>query len=175
MDEATPQELKFYASTFLGLPTDNKTPAEITAMVRAANEGTDIWVAQAAEETSAQVGSPPPAPVTSGKLQGGRGSEDPRVRLTLHAEERDGVVISRHKEVAVNGYPWLLKRGESIEVPYRVYLALNAAERDAMTHDSEGTEVHQKVKNVPFNIERLPSQEEIDAWHARTDSQFAPA
>lgn len=177
IDEATPEELKAYAIQFLGIPIDDTdTDATVLAKVRSANEGDIIWIAP--QQQTDQTGSAPPAPddvATGSGLMGGLGRGDPKVQLTIHAEERDGVVNTRHKEVGVNGVVWLIKRGVSVEVPYRVYLVLQNAIRDNQTHDLEGNMIHQNVHSVPFSVERMPSQAEIDAWEARTRDQFAPA
>jgi hypothetical protein len=174
IDEASPEQLRDFAKTFLGIDVSNDDDNAVLAKVRAANEGTTIFVRSAQDEAD-QTGSPPPKPAdVGGGLVGSLGRDDPKVTLTLHAEERDGVVVNRHKEVGVNGVVWLLKRGESITIPYRVFMALNDAERHVITHTSEGEVREQKVKNTPFNVERMPSQEEIKAWHAQTDSQFVP-
>lgn len=173
INDATPDELRAYAVQFLGIPVEDTSDAEVLAKVRAANEGDTIFVAEEAETTD-QTGTPP-APVGEGLgLQGTLGRNDPKVQLTLHAEDRDGVVNNRHKEVGVNGRVWLLKRGESITIPYRVYLALEAAERNVITHDGEGNTREQKVKNTPYNIERMPPAEEIRAWHERVDQLVMP-
>lgn len=178
-NEATPAEIRAYAISFLGIPVeDGEDDAKVLAKVKAANEGTTIFVDVATEEAD-QTGAPPPKPAeedhTNGAgLVGSLGRDDPKVQLTLHAEERDGVVTNRHKEIGVNGVVWLLKRGESITVPFRVYEALDNAERHVITHTADGEVREQKVKNTPFNIERFPSQSEIDAYHKRTDSVFVP-
>lgn len=176
ISEATPDQLRGYASQFLGIDVTDATDAEVLAKVRAANDGDTIFVSTAPEPTS-QAGSPPPrveGAATSGGLVGTFGRDDPKVQLTLHSEERDGVVVSRHKEVSVNGRAFLLKRGESITIPYRLFIALENAERDAITHDGQGNTIHQKVKNTPYNIEVMPSREEIAAWHERTDNLLMP-
>ena len=179
IEEATPAELRAYATGFLGIPVEEgEDDAKVLAKVRAANEGTTIFVAKAdaSHQFTDQTGSPPPAveAPTGGGLVGSLGRDDPKVTLTLHAEERDGVVVNRHKEVGVNGVVWLLKRGESITIPYRVYLALDLAERHVITHTDQGETREQKVKNTPFNIEIMPSKADIAAWHERTDKIFVP-
>lgn len=172
--EATPQQLRDYATSFLGIPVDNDDDAAVLAKVRAANEGETIFVRAAPEETD-QTGSPPPnTGGTGGNIVGSLGRKDPKVTVTLHADERDGVVNNRHKEVGVNGVVWLLKRGEPITIPYRVFEALNNAEQHVITMTGEGEVRDQKVQRVPFNIVSMPSAEEIAAWHAETDGQFVP-
>lgn len=175
INEATPDQVRRYAASFLGIPTDDVPDADILAKVTASIEGSTIFV-DVAEDPVDQTGSAPPKVEggSGGGLVGSYGRDDPKVTLTLHAEERDGVVVNRHKEVGVNGVVWLLKRGESITVPYRVYLALKNAERHVITHTSEGEQREQVVLNTPFNVERMPSKEEIDDWHAKTDAVFVP-
>lgn len=177
MDEATPSEIRAFATTFLGIPVeDDEEDASVLAKVRAATEGSTIFVSNEPEMVEPQTGSQPPD--VEGKsgaaMVGSLGRNDPKVTLTLHAEERDGVIVSRHKEVGVNGVVWLLKRGESITIPYRVFLALKNAERHVITHTADGEVREQVVKSCPYNIESMPSQKEIAAWHKATDSVFVP-
>lgn len=175
INEATPEEIRAYAQNFLGIPVADVEDADVLAKVRAANEGDTIFVATVPEVVEPQTGSEPEdVEGRSNALVGSLGRDDPKVTLTLHAEERDGVVINRHKEVGVNGVVWLLKRGESITIPYRVFEALNNAERHVITHTSEGEHREQVVKNTPFNIESMPSAAEIADWHKRTDAEFVP-
>jgi hypothetical protein len=174
INDATPEEIRAFASEFLGIPTEGDEDGAVLAKVKAANEGETIFVRQAPEETD-QTGTPPaPVEEAGGGLVGSLGRSDPKVTLTLHAEERDGVVVNRHKEVGVNGVVWLLKRGESITIPYRVYEALDNAERHVITHTSEGEVREQRVKNSPFNVEKMPSAAELADWHAKTDNMFVP-
>lgn len=171
IDDATPEQVRDYATSFLGIPTDDVPDGEVLAKVRASIEGKTIYVATEKEKTD-QTGAPPEN--VGGGLVGTLGRGDPKVTLTLHAEERDGVVINRHKEVGVNGVVWLLKRGEPITIPYRVYLALKNAERHIITHTPEGEQREQIVLNTPFNVEKMPLPEEIAAWHKKTDDMFVP-
>lgn len=181
IDDATPAEVRLFASSFLGIPVEGQTDDQVVAAVRAATETDNIYV-RVQPEDQQQTGHPPLPPVVATvdenaptKLQGGLGHGDPKVRIVLHNEEKDGVIVSRHKEVGVNGVVWLLKRGVPIEIPYRVFLALDNANRDVITHNGEGEVMTQSVKNTPFNVERRPSDEEIAAWEARTANQFMAA
>lgn len=181
IDDATADEVRLFASSFLGIPTDGQTDDQVRAAVRAATETDAIYV-RIQPEDHQQTGHPPLPPVVATasdgepvKLQGGLGHGDPKVRIVLHNEEKDGVIVSRHKEVGVNGVVWLLKRGVPIDIPYRVFLALDNANRDVITHNGEGEVLTQSVKNTPFNVEQRPSAEEVAAWEARTGSQFMAA
>jgi hypothetical protein len=174
--DATPDQLRNYATSFLGIPVEGDDDAAVLAKVRAATDGDTIFVRTAPEETD-QTGSPPPQveeDKTGGGIVGSLGRKDPKVKIVLHAEERDGVVINRHKEVGVNGVVWLLKRGEPITIPYRVFLALDAAERHVITMTPEGETRTQVVKNTPYNIVQMPAPDEIEKWHRETDQQFVP-
>ncbi len=181
IDDATADEVRLFAASFLGIPTDGQTDDQVRAAVRAATETDVIYVRIEPEATHDQTGHPPLPPVVATsdeaptKLQGGLGHGDPKVRIILHNEEKDGVIVSRHKEVGVNGVVWLLKRGEEIDIPYRVYLALNNANRDVITHNGEGEVMTQSVKNTPFNVVGMPTKDDIHAWEQRTASQFMAA
>lgn len=174
--DATDEEIRQYGKTFLGIVTDGLSDGEVLARVTAANEGTTIFV-RSEPEASDQTGAPPPdlAGGGTGGLMGGLGRGDPKVSIILHAEERDGVVQTGHKAVGVNGVVWLIKRGVAVDIPMRVFEALKNAERDNITHDQEGNVIISKVKSTPYNVERMPSQAEIDEWHARVDQQELPA
>ena len=177
IDEATPEQVRNYAASFLGIPVDDVTDGEVLAKVRASIEGSTIFVAtetDEADQTGAEPAKSAEETTVGGGLVGTLGREDPKVTLTLHAEERDGVVVNRHKEVGVNGVVWLLKRGEPITIPYRVYIALRNAERHIITHTPEGEVREQVVLNTPFNVERMPPPEQIEAWHRKTDAMFVP-
>jgi hypothetical protein len=176
IDDATPPQVRDFAASFLGIPVDDVTDGEVLAKVRASIEGSTIFVAteKGDPDQSGLEPVPPPDEVSGGGLVGTLGREDPKVTLTLHAEERDGVVVNRHKEVGVNGVVWLLKRGEPITIPYRVYMALRNAERHIITHTPEGEVREQVVLNTPFNVERMPPPDVIEAWHRKTDQLFVP-
>lgn len=175
--EATPDEIRYFATSFLGIPTDGLEDSEVLAKLRAANGNSEnIFVREGETPPVDQTGSPPPAPEESvdGALRGSLGHTDPKVQLTIHAEERDGITTTRHKEVGVNGVVWLLKRGESITIPYRVYEALQNAEREVISHDKDGNPISQRAMATPFNVEVLPPAAEIAAWKARTQDRFVP-
>lgn len=177
IDEASPEEVRGFAVSFLGLDIkDGDDASEVMAKVRAAHDSDQIFVQNLPVEEQGQTGHAP-LPVESGNgagLVGSLGRDDPKVRLTIHAEEKDGVIQNRHKEVGVNGRVWLLKRGESIVVPYRVFEALRNAERHIITMDTEGTTHEQVVKATPYSVEVMPTADEIDQWHKKTDTMFVP-
>lgn len=185
--EATPAEIKAFAINFLGLDIDpGADDAAIFASVQQAHPGETIFVPldDADQPVIDQAGDPPPRVEGSTQpehgaqrqgLAGSLGRDDPKVTILIHNEERDGEVYSRDKEVGVNGRVWLLQRGKEITIPYRVFLALESAVKDSITHNkSTGEVISTKVKSVPYNAINRPSSEEIDAWHKRVDQQFCP-
>lgn len=177
INEATPEELRAFAASFLGIPLDeDATDSEVLAKVMAAHESDTIFVSNEPADVD-QTGSPPQPAIgqnVGGGLVGSLGRDDPKVTLTLHAEERDGVVVNRHKEVGVNGLVWLLKRGESITIPYRVFSALSDAKRHVITHTTDGEVREQVVQNTGYNIENMPPASEIADWHAKYDHMINP-
>lgn len=177
INEATPEQKRGFASEFLGIDVTGLEDREVDAKIAAAHEGSVIFVHENPEATPPQTGAEPPkveGATQAMRLVGGSAKDDPKVRLTLHAEEKDGLVVSRPKEVSVNGVAYQLARGESIEIPYRVFLALNIALKDAVTMDKDGNVNIQQVHNTPFSLEKFPSDAEIADWHRRTDHLFVP-
>lgn len=105
---------------------------------------------------------------------------DPRVEITIAktAEKHR----SKDVTVAVNGVTCRMKRGERINVPYRVYEALkNAIEKIQVETDEINPATgspyytYEEVQSYPFTVHRMPSDDEIAAWHKKTDEGFQPA
>lgn len=104
-------------------------------------------------------------------------SRDPKVLIEI-AQTSD-TRRQRDVPVHVNGDVWMIQRGVQVEVPYRVYLALlNGIEKQAVetTEKNPVTGDYLKewrsVHSYPFMVHRMPSAEEIAAWHAETDAGF---
>lgn len=100
-------------------------------------------------------------------------SNDPRVRLMIHTTADK----SRAKVVylTVMGDTFAIKRGVEIEVPYRVYRALDlAVEKQRVdtgeTNPQTGLPLYDflEVHSYPHSVKRLPPQSEVDAWLAKT-------
>lgn len=173
--DSKPEQRREFAQRWLGVSVDGLTDDEVLAKITASHEGDTIFLEKDAPPVD-QTGSPPPKPgeIQGGGIVGSLGRGDPKVRIVVHAEERDGVVDNRHLPVGVNGMVWLLKRGEEITIPYRVFEALNNAERHVITMTKDGEQREQRVKNSPFNIVHMPPAEEIAAWHERVDQLHLP-
>jgi hypothetical protein len=105
---------------------------------------------------------------------------DPKVRIKIH--KTDDKRRSKEVTVSVNGAVWRMQRGVEIDVPYRVYLALdNAKEKAAVETDDlnpvtkEPIMGWEEIHSYPFTVRQMPSDEEIDAWEIATGSGFAVA
>lgn len=181
--EASPEERRKFAVQFLGLDIEEGASDEaVYAKIEAAHDSETIFVMEEPEPADMAGAAPPPVDgaretpeARVDRQQGSLGRDDPRVEITINNEERDGEIYSRDKEVGVNGVVWLLQRGKRISIPLRVFLALEAAVKDSITHDKNTGEVHStKVKSVPYNVHSLPSQQEIAEWRARVAGDFCP-
>jgi len=185
--EATPAEIKLFATNFLGLDLEaDDNDVTIYAKVEAAHPSETIFVPEDAE-TFAQadmIGLPPqrpagarePSPNSSDgdRMAGSFGRDDPKVTLTINNEDRGGEVYSRDVPVGVNGVVWLLQRNKPITVPYRVFAALELAVRDSITMDGQTGEVHHTaVRTVPYNVIDGPTRAEVAEWMARQDANGA--
>ena len=100
---------------------------------------------------------------------------DPKAEITI-AQTSDKT-RSRDVQVAVNGDVIIVQRGKRVAIPYRFYLALdNAIEKIARDTDEINPQSQMPVKewvdqpSYSYTTHRLPSDEEIAAWHKRTDN-----
>ncbi len=183
--DATDAELRTFATEFLGLEVepDSSSTAIASLILTAqgwAGDGTEMIFVVEAPEAQSQAGAPPPfvpgatAPVPAapqGAMHGSLGHEDPKVTIRISNENRNGEVYSRDVAVGVNGRCCQLRRNVDVTIPYRVYLALRGAVEDSVTHDARtGEEMHTDVDRVPFTVIRLPSDEEVAAWHTKIDA-----
>ncbi len=105
---------------------------------------------------------------------------DPKVTLTVN--RTDDKRRAREVTVEVNGYTWRMQRGVKIELPYRAYLALDAAQEKVLVETDETNPITglpvmdwQEQHSYPFMVHSMPSAEEIAAWHAATGDGFANA
>lgn len=91
---------------------------------------------------------------------------DPRVIMTVQ-KPRIGNDVSKMQNyvpVGVNGVAFQIATGVKVDVPYRVYEALNNAMRNEITHDDNGEVVEVEVHAFPFNVHEMPSRAEREKW-----------
>lgn len=78
-------------------------------------------------------------------------------------------------QIAVNGDAFLIKRGEQVNLPYRFFLALDAAKEDVARdlpelNPATGLPLKEWTRqhSYPFSNGPLPSDADIAAWQERT-------
>ena len=183
--EATPQQLRTFATDFLGLDVEPEdTEQTLFAKIMAATNGNETIYIQpeGSEPQHSQAGDPPPrvagatAPEDPAqRMQGTLGRDDPKVTIFINNEDRNGEIYDRDVNVGVNGTVWQLQRNKPLTIPYRVFEALKLAVRDSITHDpNTGVEHSTPVNAVPWSVQQMPSEAEIAAWRERVDSAFCP-
>jgi hypothetical protein len=185
--------LKAHA-TFLGLEVKNgQSNQKLRALILAARPDTkDIPLAADAAppafagDTGAATDEPPPAPTIKAIASRSAGStvahynDDPKVELTV-ARTADQF-RAKDVTIGVNGDVFRIQRGQRVSVAYRVYLALEDA-KEHVAVDTDEINPHtgmpikewQEVHSYPFSVHKMPSDEEIAAWHARTDNTISQA
>lgn len=97
---------------------------------------------------------------------------DPKVRLSI-LPSNDGI-RAKDVQIACQGEVMLIRRERPVEIPYRHYLVLkNAIETVSRDTDEinpmTGLPVKEWVEqnSYPFQVEAMPSAEEIAAWEKR--------
>lgn len=119
------------------------------------------------------------APATAPRYSVNNPSADPKVAIRVHKTSDP----TREKEVTiiVLGHVTRIRRGEKVEVPYRVFKALDTAiEKRAVPSDrvnSFGTVEYdyEEVHSYPFDVLAMPPAEEIAAYDAAVRNQQARA
>lgn len=104
-------------------------------------------------------------------------SNDPVVMIRVASTREPGG--NRAVFVGVNGDGFLIQRDRDVNVPYRVYEALEHAleERYEFIDGGPGERPSlepREAHSYAFNIRRMPSDEEVEAWRARVADTFAP-
>lgn len=104
-------------------------------------------------------------------------SHDPRVRIKIF--KSDDRRRSKVVNVSVNGVLFRMQRDQEIDVPYRVYEALEEAkEKAAVDGDDinpmtgEPIKVWADVQSYPFTVVRPASDEAVAEWRAMTAKGF---
>lgn len=189
IEEASAQELRAFAER-MGLETKpGHNSKQLIALIHRADSSIEEIPAAPEEPqtpTPMSTAAAPivePAPMIEAQTAGGTAlmphfSKDPRVELTI--AKTSETTRSKDVPIGINGDVFVIQRGQRVSVPYRVYLALeDAKEMQAVETGEErmGIPVRewQEVYSYPFQVHRLPSDEEIAAWRAATDEASASA
>ena len=182
-DESTEQQRREFVTNFLNLElTGTENDSQITAKIEAAQPGIKtIFVNEpdspeegAAQETVGEV--PLRTEEVVGKQSGTLGKGDPRARIFIPIVDTEDESGARDVLVGVNGRAWQLKRGEDLDVPWRVVVALQNSIADVVRHsqqpDTLGDVTVSKAHRFNFNFVSRPSEAEIAEWDKRVGSQF---
>mgnify|MGYP001220154206 CR=1 FL=1 len=165
IEEASIQQLRDYAGTVLGLDIPRTANAEtIRAKIRAATDVEEITVTEATPVDHS--GTPPARPKGYHGLLGDSSKGDPLVELVI--SEQSGPGGKRDVFLSVNGRGMLVPRNKQVTIPYRYYEVLKNARQTLHEQNDDGSISSREVLSYQFQTIRMPSQEEIDAWMART-------
>lgn len=107
-----------------------------------------------------------------GRMVGSSYRDDPKVRIMIPSVESEGG--DREVDVGVNGVAFRIQRNEPVDVPYRVFEALNNSEqtdfyqRPNPLNPMQPILVANKRHGYPFQVLSMPSAHEIAAFEERT-------
>jgi len=180
LEDATPAELRYYASTILqidGISPNHKSDFVI-GKIRAVNaeikeiDVPDNLSGDGLTKPSAPAKDITPKPVGAKAPASTHFTNDPRVEIMI-PKANDGK--PKRVPVTVNGDSILIERGVAVKIPYRHYLALtNAKEivRQVVGQDPlTQLDIYEDVEtpSYPVTTYRLPSDEEIAEWNERVN------
>lgn len=99
--------------------------------------------------------------------------EDPRFTIIIQEQGGLGNFGKRAVPVACNGRTMLIPRGKECTIPARYYYVLKEAMENHIEdvpmedNPSKVERVETEVMSYPFQIIRMPSQAELDAWNEK--------
>jgi hypothetical protein len=186
ISEATSPQLLYYAQTALGLEVAAGANAQtLRAKIEQVSPGLSEIEVPAKDEAAprsprrSSAANNDNAPDIVAKVPNGPAGlhtkYDPKVLLEIFqsADATKPKIVS----ICVRGETVMLKRGVKVEMPYRYYLALNDAVENVVRDTDEinpitGLPIKEYVErhSYPFQVWRMPPEEEIAAWHERTDN-----
>lgn len=173
LDNATDDQIRDFAETMQVDTSDAKDRAGLIALLGLVWDQPHISVDMPADEDALVQDQGVDMPVRE-EMAGGIGENDPKVRLVISKTPMPGG--NDPVPVGHNGRTVVIQRDVEVNLPYRFYLALLDAKREDVVQDDRSREIFATAyTNYPINVLALPGAEEIAAWRARTDAQFAPA
>lgn len=194
INEASGAQLRYHAETVLGLEPISRAAnrGQILAKIEAVAPGTTHIQVEGEPESPAQeqavatstaaadalANVPPEGKVEEAKAklhglsdrQAAAHHNDPKIEVFLPSTNEKGG--DREVPVAPNGVQFLIQRDKWVEVPYRVFEALQLATQTVCEpHNNSLGElevIKRDVYSYPFSTRGGPSEEEIQAWRERT-------
>lgn len=186
-DSATSAQLRYYASTVLGLDVPNLSNSQqlIGRILAVKPDATHIEVP---EEMAGETKQSESTPVPAVNDATGKPLADPDPNGPLHAANDPRVTIqvqgsadpTKPQEcfLAVNGYVIRIKRGFPVAIPYRHYLALQngiemVARETGEINPLTGMPVmtYTEQPSYPYSVMEMPAADVIAKWHERTDGE----
>lgn len=181
--DATAAQLRWYATAVLGLEDIKKgtSASNIIGKIHAVSPNiAEIEVPEdLAEDAPVQAVTPKGVTLAANgaAIPDGRAGQhfrfDPKV--TLEVNRTNDKKRAKRVFVTCNGDVIEIQRGVPVQIPYRFYLVmLDAVEKVSIELDEinpvTGLPLREWVEqqSYDFNVKATPSQEEIDAWFART-------
>lgn len=192
IDEATPDQLRSFATRFLNLDIPNTaSDDEVKSAIDRALPGTvQIWAfadAKAEEQVMAEAEAAAAAPDSQvptfqdGSRQvGSLGRDDPRYTIRIPSVETNDKSGQLPVLVGVNGRAWEIKRDVDVSIPARVFEALKNATGVNVRHEavhgdpSQIEEVKTATKRYAVEVVERPSSAALEEWHERTDALLCP-
>lgn len=180
LEDASAHQRLTYARDILNLELDTAhTDEQVMGLIRSAQPGNaNIFVAdehESVQDASGRIDAPMPEIAgNNDRVAGSLGKDDPRALIRIPSIETEDGTGGADVAVGVNGRTWQLRRGEDLDVPWRVVEALKLTKEDIVRHDDVGDQTVRTVDRVPFQILQGPSAAEIAAWSQRVGNQFCP-
>lgn len=172
IEQASDEQLLAYAESLDLTPKDKKRATLLALLAGPAWGKPFILVAKPPEQSDDQRAIV--VHEADQRLEGGIGSDDPKVLLTIGKTQQPGG--AHPASVSHNGKAMVIQRGIKVEVPYRYYLALLDARCADVQQDPNTKEITEsEITNYPLQVHAMPSQEEIAAWFKRTENELMPA
>ena len=183
LNDATNPQLLHFAGVVLGIDGINRGQNNKTLIGKILAVDPTITEIEVPDDlttpTPVEQVAPPqgivPAQKVAPRKRSNHYRDDPKVTLSIAQGSGTGV---KDVQLDVNGDVVTVRRGATVDVPYRHYLALLEAKTARMVETGEtnpqtGMPILEPVDEptYPFSVVRMPSDEEIADFHARTDDQ----
>lgn len=168
------EELKVFAETVLQLDLTgaNTRPKIVAALGQSGWEHDWVMVDADKNEEGDAVAVAAQIVYDTGRDDG------PPVKLKILETDMPGGRHPAHPDV--NGRMLVVQRNMTVEIPYAFYLALKNAISGSVQQGPDrdgrpGELITTNVTNYPMSEVELPTQAEIEAWHARNGSRALAA
>ena len=180
VDATNAQALEYAQRLGLDAKMGQQT-AFLVNMIRTAHPGIEEIEVEDTTAPAAVSEIPEPrreVPEVTDRMMGITYREDPKVTLSIPSQDKPGG--KRDVQVAVNGVPFLIRRDMPVEVPYRVFEALDNSRQTEYEQVDGPTATSPKVMQAytthgyPFSVVKPADPAAVQEWRERTAAHFAP-